>query len=162
LRSRAAHKLIGLESPDEDDDFHEIFQRYFLWSVQFLGVPTMLLAITLCAVGVILAFTLQKPFQRQLWRPWHWLIFTQLFFFPAIVAVGVLFPAPSGPRQSQGNVTGQHLLDGLFYLSLATTAFWCWRMRGMRWVALSLLFLQEVLLAGAGLVAGMSVSGDWI
>jgi hypothetical protein len=143
--------------------FSENFQRLFLWSVQFLGVPPVLLMTAVCIVVVAVAFVRQQPFKRQLWRTWHWLIFTQLLFFPAVVAVGVLFPAVSSVRPDlRENVMGHRLLDGLFYLSLATGAFWVWRMRGLRWLAASLLLVQQVILIGAGFVAGMSVSGDWL
>jgi len=143
--------------------FSENFYRLFVWSVQFLGVPPILLMATVCLVGVSVAFVWQQPFKRQLWRTSHWLIFTQLLFFPAMVAVGVLFPAVSSVRPNlKENVMGHRLLDGLFYLSLATSAFWVWRMRGLRWLAASLLLLQQVILIGAGFVAGMSVSGDWL
>jgi hypothetical protein len=75
----------------------------------------------------------------------------------------VLFPAASSVRPDlKQNVMGHRLLDGLFYLSVATSAFWVWRMRGLRWLAVSLLVLQQVILIGAGFVAGMSVSGDWL
>jgi len=143
--------------------FSENFHRWFIWSVQFLGVPPILLMAAVCLVGVAVAFVRQQPFKRQLWRTSHWLIFTQLLFFPAMVAVGVLFPAVSSVRPNlKENVMGHRLLDGLFYLSLATSAFWVWRMRGLRWLAASLLLLQQVILIGAGFVAGMSVSGDWL
>jgi hypothetical protein len=142
--------------------FSQDFRRLFLWSIEFLGVPPALLITSICVVGVVVAFVRQQPIRTGLWRTWHWLIFTQLLFFPAMVAIGVLFPAPNGPPHSQGNTIGEWSLDGLFYLSLATSALWWWRMKGLRWVAASLLVLQQVLLAGAGLVAGMSVSGDWL
>lgn len=102
-----------------------------------------------------------NPFKGN-WRTSYWLIFTQMLFFPAMVAVGVLFPAMSVRPDLKENVIGHRLLDGLFYLSLATSAFWVWRMRGLRWVAASLLLLQQVLLIAARFVAGMSVSGDWL
>jgi hypothetical protein len=35
-------------------------------------------------------------------------------------------------------------------------------MKGLRWLSASLLVLQQVMLIGAGLVAGMSASGDWL
>jgi hypothetical protein len=142
--------------------FSENFDRLFLGSAQFLGVPPVLLMASICLIGVIVAFVLQQPFQRQLWRPSYWLIFTQLLFFPASVLVGVLFPAVSGPPYPKENVMGKRLLDGVFYLSLATSAFWLWRMKGLRWLSASLLVLQQVILFGAGFVAGMSVSGDWL
>jgi hypothetical protein len=138
------------------------FHRLFLWSLQFLAVPPVLLLAAVCFVGVVVAFVRQQPFRRQLWRTSHWLIFTQMVFFPAMVAVGALFPAVSVRPDLKENIMGHRLLDGLFYFSLATSAFWVWRMRGLRWLAASLLLLQQVMLIAAGFVAGMSVSGDWL
>jgi VanZ family protein len=113
-------------------------------------------------VSVVVAFTRQQPFRTRLWRTSHWLIFTQLFFFPALVAVGVLFPAVTSWPNPKANVVGHRLLDALFYLSLGTSVFWLWRMKGLRWLSASLLVLQQIVLIGAGLVAGMSVSGEWL
>jgi len=74
-----------------------------------------------------------------------------LLLFPVVVAVGVLFPAVSSVRPDlKENVMDHRLLDGLFYLSLATSAFWVWRMRGRHSLATSLLLLQQVILIGAG------------
>lgn len=144
-------------------NFSENFHELFVWSVQFLGVPPVLIMAIISFVGVVVAFVRQQPFEKQLWRSCYWLIFTQLLFFPALVAVGVLFPAVSSVRPNlKENVLGHRLLDGLFYLSIATSAFWIWRMRGLRWLAASLVLLQQVILVGAGFVAGMSVSGDWL
>jgi hypothetical protein len=41
-------------------------------------------------------------------------------------------------------------------------AFWLWRMKGLRRLSESLLILQELVLAAAGFIAAMSVSGDWL
>lgn len=142
--------------------FLQDFQRLSLWSVQILGVPPVLLMTGASIVSVVAAFLRQQPFRARLWRTSHWLIFTQLLFFPAIIAVGVLFPAASSWPHPQENVAGERLLDSLFYVSLATSAFWLWRMKGLRWLSGSLLVLQQVILIGAGFVAGMSVSGEWL
>ena len=142
--------------------FSENFQQFLLWSLQFLGFPPVLGIIGICLVAVVVAYAHQQPFRRHLWQPSYWLIFTQLLFFPAIIAVSVLFPAESVRPHTAENVTGHRLLDGLFYLSLATSIFWVWRMKGLRWLAATLLLLQQILTIGAGFVAGMSVSGDWL
>jgi hypothetical protein len=142
--------------------FSQDFQLLFLWSIQFLGVPPVMLIAAFCIVGMVVAFARRQPFRTRLWRPWYWLIFTQLLFFPATVAVGVLFPAVSGWPHPKENVIGHRLLDWLFYFSLVTSAFWVWRMRGLRWLSASLLVLQQLILVGAGFVAGMSVSGEWL
>ena len=142
--------------------FSQDFWRLFFWSLECFALPPVLLMIGVCSVSLVLAFVRQKPFRAGLWRTSHWLILTQLLFYPAIVAIGVLFPAVSGWPHPKENVVGRRLLDGLFYLSLATSAFWLWRMKGMRWLSASLLVLQQVILVTAGFIAGMSVSGDWI
>ena len=41
--------------------FSENFQRLFLWSVQFLGVPPVLMMTAVCIVGVAVAFVRQQP-----------------------------------------------------------------------------------------------------
>jgi len=125
-------------------------------------LPRLALVEAICAVSAIWAFLRHRPFQRGTWRSSYWLIFTQLFFFPATVAVGALFPAVGVRPYAQENLMGKRLLDVLFYLSLVTAAIWLYRMKGLRWLSASLLALQEVLLIGAGFIAGMSVSGDWI
>jgi hypothetical protein len=143
--------------------FWQDFQLLFVWSLEFLALPPALLLAGICAISAAVAFVRKHPLHTGLWRPSYWLIFTQLLFFPAMVAVGVLFPAVSSVRPHlKENVMGHRLLDGLFYLSLATSAFWVWRMRGVRWLAVSLLLLQQVILSGAGFVTGMSVRGDWL
>jgi hypothetical protein len=41
-------------------------------------------------------------------------------------------------------------------------AFWIYKMKGLRWFAASLVVLLQVILTGAGFIAGMSVSGEWL
>jgi hypothetical protein len=142
--------------------FSEGFQALFHTSLRVLTIPPVMLLEAICVVSVVSAFVRQQPFRSGKWRSSYWLIFTQLLFFPAIVAVGVLFPAVSLRPYPKENPTGHWLLDGLFYLSLATSAFWLYRMKGLRWLSLSLLALQQVILFGAGFIVGMSVSGDWL
>jgi hypothetical protein len=142
--------------------FSQDFQRLLLWSLEFFTLPPVSLLTGGCIVSVVLAVVRQQPFRKGKWRSSYWLIFTQMLFVPAIVAVGVLFPAVSGPPYAKQNLMGNRLLDALFYLSLATSAFWLWRMKGLRWLSASLLLLQQLVLVGAGFIAGMSVSGDWL
>lgn len=143
-------------------NFSQDFQRLLLWSLEALALPPVLLIAGLSLVSASSAFVRKQPFRSRLWRTSYWLIFTQLLFFPAIVAVGVLFPPLNGWPQPKENPVGRRLLDTLFYLSFTMSGFWLWRMKGLRWLSASLLVLQEVTLLAAGFIAGMSVSGDWI
>ena len=142
--------------------FWQDFHRLLLWSLEcFTLLPVLLMSVA-CVLSVVFAFIRQQPFRSGLWRSSHWLVFTQLLFFPALITVGVLFPAVNSWHNPKENAMGRRLLDGLLYLSLATGGFWLWRMRGLRWLSASLLLLQEVVLLTAGFIAGMSVSGDWL
>lgn len=142
--------------------FSQDFQRLFLWSLEFLALPPVMLLVAICIISVVSAFVRQQPFRTGVWRSSYWLIFTQLLFFPAIIAVGVLLPAVSSWPHPKENAIGNRVLDALFYLSIVTGALWIYRMKGLRWLSASLVALQQVILVGAGFVAGMSVSGDWL
>ena len=79
-----------------------------------------------------------------------------------MIVVGVLFPALGTQPYLKANVAGRFWLDGLFYLSLATACFWVYRMKGLRWLAASLVAMQELVIFCASFVAGMRVRGDWL
>jgi hypothetical protein len=142
--------------------FSPDFQRLLWWSLESTTLPPLMLVEAVCVTSLTVALLVQRPFQQGTWRRSYWLIFTQLLFFPAIVAVGALFPAISVRPYPKENPTGKRLLDALFYFSLVTAAIWLYRMKGLRWLSASVLAVQHVLLIGAGFIAGMSVSGDWI
>jgi hypothetical protein len=95
------------------------------------------------------------------WRNSHWLIFTQLLFYPMVIGVGAAFRADTtGPIRT--NPMAEFILDAITITSLAGACFWIYRMKGLRWLASSLVLFQEVVLFGALFIAGMSVTGDWI
>jgi hypothetical protein len=123
-----------------------------------------LLIIGLFSLGSLAICIFRRSQIRSHWHASYWFIFTQLLFYPLAIAVGVLFPAASTSpfAQSRSNSAGEHLLDALTLLSLVTASFWVYRMKGLRWLAGSLAVLQEVVVWGALLIAGMSVTGDWL
>jgi hypothetical protein len=114
------------------------------------------LALKCALVSVVLAAWTQRKKLRDGWKPFHWCVLAHTLFFPAVMAVGMLFEAsPSGP-----NRTGTLLLDVVVYGSLASCAFWVWLMKEFRWFASSLVMLMELPLLGALAIAGMIVTGD--
>ncbi len=128
-----------------------------------IGSPFCLL-FTIAAIVFVRKGLKQRPFRTGLWKPRHWLILRHLLFFPAAIAVGVLFANPltgHGPAHP-ANRFAVLCLNTLGYGSLASCAFWIWRMKGFRWFAAGLMILMELPMGGAVFVAGMSVTGDWI
>jgi hypothetical protein len=142
--------------------FWQSFQQLSLWSFEALLLPPILLAMTICTLSLALAFGRQLPFRREVWRASYWLVFTQLLFFPAMITVGVLLPAGGVMPKPVPNMIGRWCLEALSYLSLALGCLWVYRMKRLRWFAVSLIAVQEILILCAGFMAGMSVSGDWL
>jgi hypothetical protein len=130
-------------------------------SLQVLMFPQIMALLLFFVLGLVITIMRYHPLSSEKWHGRYWLVFTQLLFFPATVAVGVLFPA-STPPNPHANVIGERWLDALWYGSLATSCFWVFRMKGLRWFAASLVGLLEVFVLSAGFVAGMTVSGDWL
>jgi len=144
--------------------FAEHFWTYSVWSVEFLfRIPQILIIFLAATASLAIAFWRQRPFQHPLWRRSHWLVLTQLLFFPIMICLGVLYPAdgPSSLR-SIPNSTANYVCECLGWLSLALAAFWVYRMRGFRWFAVSVVAVLEMILLGAFFVAGMAITGDWL
>ena len=140
------------------------FWTYSVWSLEgVVFIPPVFVILLSATVSLFLAFRKQRPFQNPLWKRSHWLVLTQLLFFPIVICVGALYPA-DGPSylRSTPNSVANHVCDLLGLLSLALAAFWVYRMKGFRWFAVSLIIVIEMILFGAFFVAGMAISGDWL
>jgi len=144
------------------EQFWARFWTLSSWSLEALIIPPIFILLIVFGSGLIIAILKQKPTQTQTWRNHYWLVLTQLFFFPAILSVGVLFPASGPGPYVKPNSVGSLLLDILFYSSLAVGAFWIWRMKNLRWLAASIVLLQELFVYCALFIAVMSVSGQWL
>jgi hypothetical protein len=142
--------------------FWQQFGVYSEWSLEALALPHLLALSIFCVLILVIECVRQKPLSNKQWHAYYWLVLTQLLFFPAIVAVGVLFPAAGTGPNSQANATGNVLLDVLLYGSLLTGAFWVYRMKELRWLAASIVVLQQIVLVCAGFISTMSVTGDWL
>jgi hypothetical protein len=138
--------------------------RFSLWALEAVILPPVLIVVVLALTSLILAAAKQRPFKRELWKPRHWLVLTHLLFFPAVIAVGVVWANPvANPTVPHHAIeTGRRCLDALSYASLASCAWWVWQMRGFRWFATSLMLLAEVVVFTALFISGMSVAGDWL
>jgi len=143
--------------------FWSTFQAYFLWGLEVLWVPPMRTAGLISLGSVIAASLFQGPGLRVNWRRSYSLVFTQLIFYPLVIATAVVLRAnlslPIHPEQHRFE---QHVLDCLAIASVLTGCFWVYRLRGLRWLAVSLVLVQEVVMFGGLVIAGMAVTGDWI
>lgn len=131
--------------------------------LEIVELPGFAVASLLLALGLATSLVLEKPFSGGRWKHYYWLVLTQFLFYPAMIAVGVLFAVSANPalRPPKPNSVPGHTIDVLFYLPIALAAFWVYRMKKIRWCAFCFLAFEQLLLFGAALVAGFSVTGDW-
>jgi hypothetical protein len=137
--------------------------RFSEWALESILLPPFAVAFAIAAVSFVWAGQKQSPFKRRLWKRHHWLVLTHLLFFAAAIVVGVRWanPITSYNLPHQAVPIAKVLLDVLFYGSLASCAFWIWRMKGFRWYATSMMALAEVPVMGALLISAMSIAGAW-
>jgi hypothetical protein len=139
--------------------FWPAFGLLLVDSLEVMKVPAISL------VCLVLSAGMAASFRGGRWKPHYWLVFTQFLFVPLVATVGALFQAgmrnPAEPLPKATPV-GDWLIYILFYLSLALSVFWIYRMNGLRCFGLCLLAIQEIVLLGAIFAAGMSISGAWI
>jgi hypothetical protein len=139
--------------------------RYFVWlceqATEFVVFPPFLVCSVVLSIIIAGLCVGLRPIKTRRWKGWYWLVFTQLLFYPAVLAVAAL-GANTGPPFHQPNKVASVCADILSWTSVALAGFWVWRMKGLRWLAVSLVVLQEVLLFGPFLVAEMAISGRWL
>jgi hypothetical protein len=137
----------------------------FLWlsreGFEFILFPPFLIASVAALAVIAFMCARQRPIRGGLWLKSYWLVFTQMLFYPAVLAVAVLGGVNVVPPRAP-NHTASLYADVLWWTSLGLAAFWVWRMKRLRWLALGLVTLQQTLLEGAFLVAGMAISGRWL
>jgi hypothetical protein len=79
----------------------------------------------------------------------------------AAVALGVLRANQTNNPQN-ADPSAKLYLNLVTLGSLASCGVWIWLMKGFRWWATSLMVLAELLTWGALVIAGMSITGDWL
>lgn len=142
--------------------FVKQFWTFSVWSLGLLiHIHSALAIFILALLSLALACWKQHPFQSGLWKRSHWFVLTQLLYFPVVISLGVLYPAP-GPSFYHAESTAGWACEFLSWLSLGTAAFWVYRMKGLRWFGVSLVAVLQLIITGAFFVAGMAVSGDWL
>ena len=75
-------------------NFLSTFLRFAEWALEAVFIPRVLVVSVLALASLTLAAIIQKPFERQLWKPYHWLVLTHLLFFPAVIAAGLIWANP--------------------------------------------------------------------
>lgn len=119
---------------------------------------TLILLANLCA-----AIIFSRPFRPNRWTGEYWLIFLSLLFVPITSAIGMAgWRGPGWLVRPKPNELLIWTNNGLDAISVALCFFWAYRMKGLRWFALSFSLIQLWMLLGAGLMTGMALTGDWL
>jgi hypothetical protein len=138
--------------------------RQFLWllgqALDFLSLPPILILLAVCATsGLVAAYLQRKSLMEWRGRP-VWLFIVHILLYPLIIWVPVL----GGIRFDKyfPNKTAEFWVNVLFLGSIAFSGYLIYRMKGLRWLALSAAGFAEAALLSAFFVAGMAASGSWI
>jgi hypothetical protein len=137
--------------------------RYFVWLCEqaagFIVFPPVLICSAVLSIIIAGLCVGLHPIKAGLWKRSYWFVFTQLLFYPAVLAVAVL---GASTLNRPPNQLALKYADILPLPSLALASFWIWRMKGLRWLALALVMLQELLLFGPFLVAERAMTTRWL
>jgi hypothetical protein len=141
------------------------FLRHFLlysyWSLGFpFSWPLWLVTAALVA-NLGLALMRMWPVRRDRWRMKYWLVLFNFLFFPATVAIAVVGTVPIDVPQRK-NLPALWTTEGMFYVAVLIGIYWIYRMKGLRWFALSIFLIQLWTLLFASFVASMALTGTWL
>jgi hypothetical protein len=137
--------------------------RYFLWSLEFLYARPFVYGTVLLVANFVASVIALRPFRQSIWKRTYPIIIFQFVFFPAtlfVAAVGTVdwqrvpFPGP--------NHWGLRTEDAFAVGSLIVAAYWIYRMKRLRWFAVSSEMLQICFLVAANFIAGMALTGTWL
>jgi hypothetical protein len=140
-----------------------LFWKYFQWSLEFLFVWPFWPATLALTANLGVALVRQWPFRQGRWKEAYWLVFMSYLAGPVTLAISVIGAVDPGrvPRP-RPNTFAVWTSNGLFVASLLLGIYWACRMKGLRWLSVSISLIQLWILLGAGLFAGMALSGDWL
>jgi hypothetical protein len=144
--------------------FWHTFWIYLTWSLDFLCLPGFRFATLALVFSLVASAIWQRPFFTVAWRRTFWMVIVQVGIFVLTIAIAVSRAAPvrGVVSQLQPNYWALRAVDLLEIGSLVVGVSWIVRMRGLRWFALSLVLLQFMFLYGAGFIAAMALTGDWL
>jgi hypothetical protein len=143
--------------------FVSTFWHYTLWSLEFLYYPPYCYGTLAIVVSLVTSVAVQHPFRKEVWKRTFSLVIVQSLCFPATIAVAAIgyvdWQVPNFPGP---NNWGLRAADLLGLLSLGLGVYWVWKMKGLRWYAVSLTLLQLWFLVAANFIAGMALTGRWL
>jgi hypothetical protein len=138
---------------------------YAEWALEFLIYPPFLFITAGLIVGLVVATGAAFRSDRKLLQEKLPSLavggLSVFLFIPLLLWIAAEGAAETGPFRHP-NDTGLIIANALTLISLAVAAYVVFRCKGVRWVALFEILILQWLLMGAGLIAGMALSGDWI
>jgi hypothetical protein len=139
------------------------FWRLLAWSWEFLYAQPVRFVTLVLGANLTLAVASKWPFRRDRWKKEYGFAFLSLLFIPITIAVadvGWVDPDPASHPQPNELLVWAN--NGMLITAAVLAVFWIYRMKGLRWFALAIQLIQLWFLLGAGFIAGMALSGDWL
>ena len=130
------------------------------WSEPFIYVTIPLL------LNLVLSAVWTKIRGTQNLKREHFFVFLPLLAYPAIAIVGAhawMSGVPIGPLgRPNSNVIASWFVLTLNVLSMAFGIFMIVKMKGVRWLSVSVFFFIQWMLQGIDLMVSMPIGGVWM
>ena len=139
------------------------FWWLFRQGLEFLYVWPMSLVTFALGANLVAALYHKWPFHPERWKKEYWLTFLSLLFIPVSSVIGIVGWVDLGmvPPPKPSAVL-MWIDNGCFVASTMLGIFWIYRMKGLRWFALSIGLIQLWILMGVGFMTGMALTGHWL
>jgi hypothetical protein len=133
-----------------------------LWSFDFLIYPPFCFVSIFLAINLAGSIVRQMPFRHDKWIRMMRLPLIIFLCFPATIAIAVVgYVDPPSPF-AKPNTWGLQACNLLALIALVAGIYWTYRLKGLRWLAISVTLIQMWFLACANFIAGMALTGKWL
>jgi|SRR4051812_29849425 hypothetical protein len=141
--------------------------NYFGWllsqSLEGFFFAPFLLVIAPLFCGTALAGYMQRAKVSKSRGALSGLVLVQIIAYLLVILIGTLGKNSADPSlKAPVFPAADHSLTVLFWLTVAISLYFVWRLKEVRWTAALLSLLLLCILQFAFFVAGMSISGDWL
>jgi hypothetical protein len=132
----------------------------FLWGEWFVYVTIALL------LNLVISVVWTTTHRSDLWRPRYTVIFLPLLAFPLIALIGAIAWSTGVPVPPLGrpnlNVAASWCVVVLNILAIAVSLLMIFKMKGIRWLSLSVFLFIQWMLQGIDLIVAMPIGGVWL
>lgn len=136
------------------------FSRLTKWGIEFLWTEPFYFVSGILLLNLIISLYLSKPWIQARWKPWYYNMLLVFLCFPALAFIGALGWVNN--RVDEVNIVSQSAVTIINLSSFLLGIFFVYKMRGLRWLSISILLVNQWFLVGINWVTTMAITGVWV